>query len=45
MFEKYGQIINVQLLKDKETGLPIGEGYVYFTKIGPAQQAIDKMNG
>lgn len=36
MFEKYGEIKNVHLVKDRDTGLPKGLGFVNFAELGPA---------
>jgi len=36
LFEKYGEIKNIHLNKDMETGLPRGFGFIYFTEEGPA---------
>jgi len=45
LFEKYGEIRNVHLVKDRDTGLPKGLGFVNFGEIGPAQAAIDELDG
>lgn len=45
LFEKYGEIRNIHLNKDRETGLPRGMGFVYFQDEGPAERAAEEVDG
>jgi RNA recognition motif-containing protein len=35
LFEKFGEITNIHINKDRDTGLPRGFGFVYFREAGP----------
>ncbi|XP_017781414.1 PREDICTED: sex-lethal homolog isoform X2 [Nicrophorus vespilloides] len=45
MFCKYGEIIQKNLLKDKNTGLPRGVAFVRFARGDEAQAAIAELDG
>ncbi len=44
-FEAFGQVTNVNIIKDKFTGEPRGFGFVEMQGKAEAQAAIDGMNG
>lgn len=44
-FSKYGEIRNITIMKDHETGLPKGIAFVNFTEEGPAEQAVSELDG
>jgi RNA recognition motif-containing protein len=44
-FSAYGQVDNVTLLKDRDTGQPRGFGFVEMTNDEEAEKAISAMNG
>lgn len=45
MFEPYGQVTSIKLIKDKFTGNPRGFGFVEMPSADEAQQAIAELNG
>ncbi|EKX54070.1 hypothetical protein GUITHDRAFT_53822, partial [Guillardia theta CCMP2712] len=45
LFKQFGEIVNCNVLKDKNTGLSRNFGFVHFTKPGDAYAAIQSMNG
>ena len=45
LFSAYGEVTNVNLLKDKFTGQPRGFGFVEMSVDGEAQTAIRELNG
>jgi len=45
LFGKYGEIIQKNLLKDKNTGLPRGVAFVRFARGDEAQAAINELDG
>jgi len=44
-FAGYGQVDNVTILKDRDTGQPRGFGFVEMTNDEEAEKAINAMNG
>ncbi len=44
-FEQYGQLEEVKIITDRETGRSRGFGFVTFVDEGDASKAIDAMNG
>jgi RNA recognition motif-containing protein len=44
-FSAYGQVDNVTILKDRDTGQPRGFGFVEMANNEEAQKAISSMNG
>ena len=44
-FSAYGQVTNVTILKDRDTGQPRGFGFVEMANNEEAQKAISGMNG
>jgi len=44
-FAGYGQVDNVTILKDRDTGQPRGFGFVEMTNDEEAEKAISAMNG
>jgi cold-inducible RNA-binding protein len=44
-FSAYGQVDNVTILKDRDTGQPRGFGFVEMANSEEAQKAISGMNG
>ncbi|MCL5874908.1 MAG: RNA-binding protein [Candidatus Dependentiae bacterium] len=45
MFEVYGQVTSIKLIKDKFTGSPRGFGFVEMPNGDEAQNAITELNG
>ncbi|MCL5875800.1 MAG: RNA-binding protein [Candidatus Dependentiae bacterium] len=45
MFEVYGQVTSIKLIKDKFTGNPRGFGFVEMPNGDEAQNAITELNG
>lgn len=45
IFGKYGNILQINILKDKITGLPKGAAFVRFDRRQEAQEAIKGLNG
>jgi cold-inducible RNA-binding protein len=45
LFASYGEVTNVNLLKDKFTGQPRGFGFVDMAVDADAQKAIHELNG
>jgi RNA recognition motif-containing protein len=45
LFETYGQVSSVALIKDKMTGQPRGFGFVEMPNDSEAQKAIEGLNG
>ncbi|CAD6219246.1 GSCOCT00004877001.2-RA-CDS [Cotesia congregata] len=45
LFNKFGQIVQKNILKDKLTGLPRGVAFVRYDKREEAQEAINHLNG
>ena len=45
LFEAYGQVSSVALIKDKMTGQPRGFGFVEMPNDSEAQKAIQELNG
>jgi cold-inducible RNA-binding protein len=44
-FSAFGQVDNVTILKDRDTGQPRGFGFVEMSNNEEAQRAISEMNG
>ncbi|HSG98592.1 MAG TPA: RNA-binding protein [candidate division Zixibacteria bacterium] len=45
IFENFGEVVNVNLITDRETGRPRGFGFVEMANDDEARAAIDGMNG
>jgi len=45
LFATYGQVEDVTLITDKETGRPRGFGFVIMTADDAGRRAIDELNG
>ena len=45
IFEPFGAIDSINLLKDPDTGLSRGYGFLSFTKSDDARRAIEQLNG
>ncbi len=44
-FEQYGEVEEVSMIQDRETGRPKGFAFVEMPTAGEAQAAIDNLNG
>jgi nucleolin len=44
-FADFGQVNEVRIPTDRETGKPKGYGYVQFSSVDEAQEALNQMNG
>jgi RNA-binding motif X-linked protein 2 len=44
LFDDYGNIINIHIKRDAETGLPLGYGHVYLVPEEAAYEAIVNLN-
>ncbi|XAR55336.1 hypothetical protein NMG60_11035390 [Bertholletia excelsa] len=44
-FSTYGEVTEVRIMYDKETGRSRGFGFVYFSKVDEAKSAKDAMDG
>ena len=45
LFSKFGEIRNIAIMKDRDTGLPKGIAFVNFMDDGPAEAAIEELDG
>lgn len=45
LFEAYGKVEHVNIIKDRETGVPRGFAFVEMTNEREATQAIEALNG
>src|SRR5216684_6430671 len=45
MFEAYGQVVQVHIIVDRDTGLPRGFAFVEMTNDADAEKAIKALNG
>jgi len=45
LFEAYGQVVQVHIIVDRDTGLPRGFAFVEMTNDGEAEKAIRALNG
>ncbi|MBC8424401.1 RNA-binding protein [bacterium] len=45
LFGQYGQVDDVALITDRETGRPRGFGFVEMPEDDPARRAIEELNG
>ncbi|MCP4713319.1 MAG: RNA-binding protein [Planctomycetes bacterium] len=45
LFEEFGQVESVSIIKDRETGRARGFGFVQMPDSGEGQKAIDEVNG
>ena len=45
LFEKYGAVERVSLVRDRDTGQPRGFGFVEMTNDNDADRAISELNG
>lgn len=45
IFGKYGQIKSVKIIRDKQTGLPVGYGFVEFASHEIASKVLESLTG
>ena len=45
LFEAYGHVVQVQIIVDRDTGLPRGFAFVEMTNDAEAEKAIQALNG
>ena len=45
LFSEYGEVVDVSLITDRETGRPRGFGFVEMRNQDEAQKAIESLNG
>ncbi len=45
LFSQYGEIRNIRVMTDRETGRPRGFGFVEMANAEDGQKAIDALNG
>jgi RNA recognition motif-containing protein len=45
LFEAYGQVVQVHIIVDRDTGLPRGFAFVEMTNNAEAERAINALNG
>lgn len=45
LFQEFGTVTSIKLIKDRETGMPRGFAFVDMPEQQQAQQAIDSLNG
>ena len=45
VFEVYGQVVQVHIISDRDTGLPRGFAFVEMTNDAEAEKAIRALNG
>lgn len=45
LFEQYGEVKSVRIIKDKETGQSKGFGFVEMEKKEDAMKALERLNG
>ncbi|XP_071813275.1 RNA-binding protein 39-like isoform X2 [Apostichopus japonicus] len=45
IFEPFGKIENIQLIRDTETGRSKGYGFITFSEADEAKRALDQLNG
>lgn len=45
LFAEYGEVRNVRIMTDRETGRPRGFGFVEMANDAEAQRAIEALNG
>jgi cold-inducible RNA-binding protein len=45
LFEAYGEVMQVHIIVDRDTGLPRGFAFVEMTNDGEAEKAIKALNG
>ena len=45
MFEEYGSIIKVSIIRDRDTGRPKGFGFVEMTEQADGEKAIKELDG
>ena len=45
LFEAYGQVVQVHIIVDRDTGLPRGFAFVEMTNDAEAEKAIRALNG
>ena len=45
LFEAYGQVVQVHIIVDRDTGLPRGFAFVEMTSDAEAEKAIKALNG
>ena len=44
LFERYGKVASINIIKDKFSGRPLGFGFVKMPALEEAQQAISALN-
>jgi len=45
LFSQHGNVVNVRIVNDRETGRPRGFAFVEFDDANSAQSAIQQLNG
>ncbi|GIX62116.1 DNA topoisomerase family protein [Babesia caballi] len=45
MFSPFGTIIDVEILRDPHSGLPLGQAFLKFKRASEAKEAVSAMNG
>lgn len=45
LFEEFGKVVNINLIKDKYTGQSKGFGFVEMEKQSAAEEAVKQLNG
>ncbi|GFE52806.1 splicing CC1-like family protein [Babesia ovis] len=45
MFSPFGNIIDVEILRDPHSNLPLGQAYIKFKRASEAKEAVNAMNG
>jgi len=45
LFEAYGQVVQVHIIRDRDSGLPRGFAFVEMTNAAEAEKAIRALNG
>lgn len=45
LFERYGEVISVKIIKDRDTGWSKGFGFVEMVNTDEAEEAIQQLNG
>ena len=45
LFEAYGQVMQIHIIRDRDSGLPRGFAFVEMTNAAEAEKAIRALNG
>ena len=45
LFEAYGQVMQIHIIRDRDSGLPRGFAFVEMTNAAEAEKAIKALNG